>query len=87
MCAHIFREGPGSVQLSHSGTGEGSQTLTTNRVQLCVLVDKEQSRPCSEHQGSAYCVFNVLYDTAVGKCMDVMGSENRVRCVVLYACV
>ena len=87
MCAHIFREGPGSVQLSHSGIGKGSQTLTINRVQSCVLVDKEKSQPHSKHRGSAYCVFNALYDTAVGKCMDAMGSENRVRCVALYACV
>ena len=63
------------------------QTLTINRVQLCVLVDKEKSQPRSGHQGSAYCVFNALYDTAVGKCMDAMGSENRVQCVVLYACM
>ena len=87
MYAHIFREGPGSVQLSNSSAGEGSQTLTINRVQLCVLVDKEKSRPRSEHQGSAYCVFNALYDTAAGKCMDAMGSKNGVRCVALYTCM
>ena len=49
--------------------------------------DKEISRPRSEHRGGAYCVFNALYDTAVGKCVDAMGSENGVRCVALYACV
>ena len=87
MYAHILREGPGSIQLSQSGAGEGSQTLTINRVQSCILVDKEKSRPHSEHRGSVYCVFNALYDTAVGKCMDAMGSENRVQYVVLYTCM